>query len=155
MKYLVLIMISLFLSVSCTSQEEVKEKNNIQPKESWNVEKKYDEHGNIIRYDSTYSWSYSNFDGDSVTIGIASIMSSFRPFFDNNYSSIWEEGFGNPIWNDSLLYHDFFSPNYFYNRYKQNFFEMENMMRRMDSIRMDFFKNSYPGLQNPTIKKTK
>jgi hypothetical protein len=40
MKYLVLIMISLFLSVSCTSQEEVKEKNNIQPKESWNVGKK-------------------------------------------------------------------------------------------------------------------
>ena len=59
-KFILLFMVSL-LSVSCKGQENKTKKNekednktNIveEPKGTWKVDKKFDENGNLIRYDS-------------------------------------------------------------------------------------------------------
>ena len=61
-KYVLLFMIGM-LSVSCNSQnkdlknKESEEKSIKEPKGSWKVDKEFDENGNLIRYDSIYSWS--------------------------------------------------------------------------------------------------
>jgi len=64
--------ITLFVAVSlifsgCNGQEVKKDKNTSdttlisgnQPKEDIKVNKEYDKDGNLIRYDSTYTYYYS------------------------------------------------------------------------------------------------
>ena len=61
-KITVLVLVFFLISNFSFSQLEVyidTIKNN-SPNESWNVNKKYDKDGNIIQYDSSYSYSYSS-----------------------------------------------------------------------------------------------
>ena len=88
-KYILLFMIGL-LSVSCNGQKndtkntETKEnEGNIveQPKGSWKVDKEFDDNGNLIRYDSIYSWS-SNGKFDNLSLSDKdSLMQSFKSRF--------------------------------------------------------------------------
>lgn len=41
-------------------------KDTIQPKTTIQVHKEYDENGNLIRLDSTYTYFYSNIKNDSI-----------------------------------------------------------------------------------------
>ena len=58
----------MFIIIGCNSQEKdkkqtennLKEDSIVKPEEKWDVHKEYDEFGNLIKYDSIYSWSYSN-----------------------------------------------------------------------------------------------
>ena len=120
-----------------------------QPKESWSVDKEVDEYGNITRYDSTYTWSYSNMEGDSVSIDVDSVMRSFNNYFNRNFPSIWGQGFMSPMWNDSLFHRDFFMDDYFHRRWRNDFFDMDGMMQRMDSLHHRFFMENYPGAVVP------
>lgn len=147
--YLCLFACALFATATHAQQ------NKSQPKESWNVNKERDEQGNITRYDSTYTWSYSNMDGESVNINMDSIMNSFHSYFDQQFPSIWKYDFGAPVWNDSLLHRDFFNQDYFFNRWQNDFFQMDNMFRQMDSLRNRFFYESFPGLSIPPQPDTK
>ncbi|MCK0131155.1 hypothetical protein MWU59_06515 [Flavobacteriaceae bacterium F08102] len=98
-----------FLSLSCQGQVEksTQEKNENKPKTSYQVHKEYDEDGNLIRLDSTYSYVYSNTtmdpeelkefmknfnkmsnfsDLDSLfNFGSFQIPSDFRKFFQHNF----------------------------------------------------------------------
>jgi hypothetical protein len=49
----------LAMAVMVYAQEGEEEKSN-KPEILWNVQKEYDENGNIIRYDSSYSFYYSS-----------------------------------------------------------------------------------------------
>ena len=57
-----LVLFFLIISNSSHSQLEVyiDTSKTESPNESWNVNKKYDKDGNIIQYDSSYSYSYSS-----------------------------------------------------------------------------------------------
>ncbi len=66
----------MLLSHTMSAQEK-PEKKVRQPEIKWDVQKQLDENGNVIRYDSTYSWSWSNHDFD-----------------DNLLDSLFEEYFG-------------------------------------------------------------
>ncbi|WAC01988.1 hypothetical protein N7U66_19475 [Lacinutrix neustonica] len=61
MKKYVLVAITALLSMSCNGQKrKAKDIENTvveQPKGSWKVDKEFDDQGNLIRYDSIYSWS--------------------------------------------------------------------------------------------------
>ena len=71
MKKTAFTLLFLILFLGCNSQEkenqetqtDKKEKAIIKPKEKWDVKKEYDEFGNLIKYDSIYSYSYSNIEG--------------------------------------------------------------------------------------------
>ena len=92
------------------------------PNESWNVNKRYDKNGNIIQYDSSYSYSYTsngeylNIDSLISTFGINNFFSS--PFeidstlnFFNQRSRMIEDVFKEFIQIDSF-FNDFFDDNF-------------------------------------------
>tara|TARA_Y100000768_G_C23927399_1_gene658245 strand:- start:840 stop:1259 length:420 start_codon:yes stop_codon:yes gene_type:complete len=122
LKFLVLFF--LIISNSSFSQLEVyiDTMKNDSPNESWNVNKSYDKDGNIIQYDSSYSYSYSssgenlNIDSLISTFGINNFFSS--PFeldstfnFFNQRSRMIEDVFKEFIQIDSF-FNDFFEDNF-------------------------------------------
>lgn len=157
MKTIALSMLVLLSMCGCNAQEnKSEEKSNEKvivrnvPKESWTVNKEVDEYGNITRYDSTYTWSYSNIEGDSVSVNVDSVMHSFRRYINRSFPSLWDEGFLYPEGEDSLFHHDFFSDGYFHKRWKKgDFFDSEALLHKMDSLHRLFFRETYPGATVP------
>ncbi|KAA3642427.1 MAG: hypothetical protein DWP98_14165 [Bacteroidetes bacterium] len=160
MKTTVLALIATMFFTACNAQEssEKQSKNSSlknTPKESWTVNKELDENGNIIRYDSTYTWTYTNMDGDSVSVKMDSVLKSFNSYFNQQFPTAFGPSFMNPIWNDTLLQHDFFRDDFFKNRWEQDFYNMDEVFHQMDSLRNLFFKDRYPGLMESTKKQAK
>ncbi len=147
----VVTLLLLMTLIGCNSQEkekpEEKQFTETQPQEKWKVQKEYDEQGNLIRYDSVYSWTYSNVQGDSIQVNLDSVMDTFKNYFEETSSFRWDDYFSYFPKNDSLLLNDFFKPDYFFENWKRQHPEFENMIRQMDSTRNEFLKKFYPGLQ--------
>jgi hypothetical protein len=110
-----------------------------QPEVSIKVNKRYDDKGNLIGFDSTYSSFYSNVKGD--TAGMDSLMRSFDRYFNRNHSSFFDRQFNTLFFNDSLRYPDFFHNDFFMKRYELNHDYLKGMMHRMDSIKNRFYKD--------------
>ena len=70
------------------------------------IDKEYDENGKIILYDSTYSYFYSNYLNDSLTID--SIFQEFQPYFRWHYPEIIDDHFNHLFFSDTLYHYDFF-----------------------------------------------
>jgi hypothetical protein len=133
-------------------KEANKEEKNV-PKESWTVKKEMDENGNVIGYDSTYTWSYSTANGDSMTINVDSMLQSMHSYFGNTMPSLWDRNFMDPMMRDSLLPHDLFSDNYFEQRWKDQYFDMDKMFQEMDSLRNLFFEEQFPDMKlSPPVR---
>jgi len=154
MKTLNLLLVTALLVTGCKAQDKdknapeiVQDKSTIQniPKESWSIKKEVDEDGNVTRYDSTYTWSYSNL-GDSIDVNVDSVLNSFDLYFNRRMPSLWGPKFMNPMWRDSTTFPDFFTDDYFHNRWRKNLYDMDNMFKQMDSMRNRFFDDNYPGL---------
>ncbi|NAS12274.1 hypothetical protein [Poritiphilus flavus] len=149
-----LLMLAMLLFFGCNFQEKEskiedaseQEKTGIQPKERSQVHKEYDEHGNLIRYDSIYSWSYSNIDGDSVVVNLDSIMDAFRNYFNNSSPFEWNDDFSYFPRPDSLFLKDFFKDDYFLQHWEDQDFNVEEMIKKMDSTRNAFLRRFHPGL---------
>lgn len=88
--------------VSCHAQQEKKktEVSSNQPVTSWKVNKQYDNKGNLVRYDSTYSYSYSS-SGNSAEAD--SLMQQFRQQWNTqfNFGGLFRHPF--PMFTDSLF----------------------------------------------------
>ena len=125
------------------------QEDTIKPKVDIKVNKIYDDQGNLIRYDSTYVWSYSNNEGDSVSVLPDSILFEFKPFIHQQFPDFEIPDFNDFLYTDSAFYHDFFMPDYFYDRWRKSLMETDRMFREMDSLKNLFFQKSYPGLQKP------
>ena len=109
-----------------------------KPKIDVKVNKRYDEKGNMIGFDSTYTSYYSNITGDTARMD--SLMGSFDQFFKQRHSSFFGNQFDPLFFNDSLRYPDFFHNDYFMKRYELNDLYMRDMMQRMDSIKNTFYR---------------
>lgn len=137
MKNLLIISIFFFISHHTISQE-----NHTKPNENITVNKAYDEHGNLIKYDSIYSYSYSSKNTLQDSIKVA-----FQSHF-NNHSFFNDSVFNDFFKRDSLsdkLNHDTF----FFDEFINHDEMIKNMMKRMDSIQHLYFnQNSKP--QTPT-----
>jgi hypothetical protein len=160
MKRILFLLIIPFLLTGCSDAQtagEAKKKDrnttaaqeNVRPKVDIKVNKVYDDNGNLIRYDSTYVWSYSNVEGDSVTVVPDSIMYEFKPFIHRQFPDFEMPEFNDFLFTDSAFYHDFFTPDYFYDRWRKSMMETDRIFREMDSLKNLFFQRSYPGLQKP------
>lgn len=101
------------------------------------VNKKYDAEGNLISYDSTYSYFYSNMETD--TSAYDSLRTSFRLFFDKQYPDVFQNYFDQLFFGDSLLKTDFYYDDFFRKRYELNNKYFKQMILKMDSIRNEFF----------------
>ncbi len=119
-----MVFVFFLISNSSFSQLEVYVDTikNDSPNESWNVNKSFDKNGNIVQYDSSYSYSYSstgeylNIDSLITNFGINNFFSN--PFdldssfnFHNQKSKMMEKFFNEFMEIDSF-FNDFFD-NYF------------------------------------------
>lgn len=117
-----------------------------KPVVNWKVNKKYDDEGNIIAYDSTYTWSYTSKDGTVNNIAADSVMTAFKNQFNQQFHSVFMNEFGSPIWTDSLFERDFNDSDYFMKKWENHYFDMYKIMGLMDSMRNSFLEKNYPGL---------
>ncbi|MFQ3578649.1 MAG: hypothetical protein SNJ71_00735 [Bacteroidales bacterium] len=113
-----------------------------QPRENIKVNKEYDKDGNLIRYDSTYTYYYSNIKGNKAVAD--SIFNNFRNMFENTYPFSTKPYFDNLFFQDSLLHYDFYKKDFFYNRFMQNMQRMDRLFWEMDSIKNKFFMEQFP-----------
>ncbi|MEP3837028.1 MAG: hypothetical protein ABJM36_05245 [Algibacter sp.] len=133
MKTLKLIPLFCLLFFNCSGQD--KQKNEalaLKPDENITVNKEYDENGNLTRYDSIYSYSYSN-NGkltDSLKIEFQKYFNSHSFFNDSFFKDFFDQDPDSKQFNSENFFHDGFMN---HNR------QIEQMMRRMDSIQQLFF----------------
>ncbi len=114
------------------SQAQIME----QPKSSWKV----DENGNLIRYDSIYSWSsHNNFD-NLTPIEPDSIMQSFKSRFFTKFSHVKNQGFEDIFAEDSLFNRQFFNDDFFENDFGRDFMDIDSIKQRMLERQRKFLK---------------
>ncbi|MBQ0787426.1 MAG: hypothetical protein KBT69_08000 [Oceanihabitans sp.] len=133
-KYVLLCMVGL-LSMRCSGQntetETKKEKLVEQPKGSWKVDKEFDENGNLVRYDSVYSWSSSN-TYDKLSLSERdSLMQSFKSKFFTNFSEFENQGFEAVFSPDSLFSKRFFNDDFFESPFGADFIDIDKIRQQM------------------------
>jgi len=131
-------MLCAFLIVASSALAQAQVKENLKtyptPKENSSVTKKYDENGNLIQYDSVYTFSYSNFNPDSSEL--ESIFQTFPKFFNQNMDEFLGSDFIRP---DSVFFNNFFNGNFFEQGFINQDEDLLKLMQRMDSIKNEFF----------------
>ena len=140
MKAKILVAVFIFSGlVSCNSQTAKSGKNKDEkmskPHEEVTVNRKYDENGNLIEFDSTYTSYYSNVTGD--TIAMDSVLSQFPEYFNNSFDFDFPEYFfdTDSAWNPEFFHRDFFE-----SQFMEKNEEMRRMIQQMDSIKNEFFR---------------
>ncbi|MEH1008361.1 MULTISPECIES: hypothetical protein [unclassified Winogradskyella] len=149
MKKYILLLMTVFLCVSCSGQEnkakngETKEANKAiaeVPKGSWKVDKEFDENGNLIRYDSIYSWSSSNMYNDLSPMDRDSLIESFRSRFFTNFSQFEDQGFEDIFSQDSLFSNRFFNDDFFGSSFGKDFMNIDKIREQMLKRQMEFLE---------------
>jgi hypothetical protein len=147
----ILIMSVLLLFLNACTNGQNKEKDKIEdnkkavsdslhtPKTNIKVNKEYDDDGNLIRYDSTYTSFYSNIEGDKAKAD--SIFNKFKLDFNFHYPFSKKPYFDNLFFTDSLLKYDFYKKDFFDKRFHMNMKHMEDMFKEMDSIKNKYYKS--------------
>ncbi len=135
MKTLNLITLFCLLFFNCSGQDKTEktENNTIKPDENITVNKEYDEFGNLKRYDSIYSYSYSSNGKLSDSLKL-----QFQKHF-NNHSLFSNSFFSDFFGKDSISGGGFYPEDFFQKGFSNHNTEIEQMMRRMDSIQQLFF----------------
>jgi len=154
---MIAIVISMSLN-SCNGQEK-KQSSEIKgdqamPQTNIKVNKQYDKNGNLVKYDSTYSYYYSNIISDKK-LG-DSIFNNFKNHFNQQYFFSKEPFFNSSFFEDSLLKYDFYKKDFFRDRFRNNMARMDSLFWGMDSMKNSFFNKQF-NLPGPpkTAKKTK
>lgn len=144
--------------ISCNGetkrQKDTVVNNASDPHTSIKVDKKYDDKGNLVKYDSTYSYYYSNVK-DNINLK-DSIFNNFKKHFNRSYFFSNEPYFNDFFFQDSLLKYDFYRKDFFINRFRNNLRRMDSLFWSMDSMKNNFFNRQFmvPGpLKAPKINK--
>jgi hypothetical protein len=117
-----------------------------KPKVNIQVNRRYDEKGNVIGFDSTYTSFYSNVQGDTTSMN--SMMRGFDTYFADKHPLFLQREFSPLFFTDSLRYPDFFHKDFFMKRYELNDMYMRDMMQRMDSIKNQYFEKESKDQEN-------
>lgn len=112
-----------------------------KPRVNIHVNKHFDKHGNIIKYDSTYSYFYSS-PGSNYFFNnnTDSLLNHFRKHFQKNYS----DSLFPPLFNDSLFNKGFFDDDYLRRQMELNKKLFEEMYQQMNKFEEDYMKQKYP-----------
>lgn len=124
---------------SAKLEKEQHEDSLVKPKVNIKVNRHYDDKGNVVGFDSTYTSYYTNVAGDTAQMD--SLMNRFDRYFNLNHSSFFRNEFNPLFFNDSLRYPDFFHDDFFRKRYELNDEYLKGMMQRMDSIKNEFYRD--------------
>ncbi|XMO85548.1 hypothetical protein AAFN75_12195 [Algibacter sp. AS12] len=133
MRTLNLIPLFCLLFFNCSGQDKQQsEPLALKPDENITVNKEYDENGNLTRYDSIYSYSYSS--NEKVN---DSLKMEFQKHFNSH--SFFNDSFFNDFFGRDSDSKQFHSENFFHDGFMNHNQQIEHMMRRMDSIQQLFF----------------
>ena len=147
MKRITVFLISVLMLSSCNAQTDKEskdtKKDSIKPKVDFKVNKEYDENGNLIKYDSIYTYYYSNIDKNAMMND--SIFKKFNEHF-NTKSPFIDDSFFNDFFREDMYSEDaFFSEDFFRGNSKKNQMMMMNkILSKMDSLKNEFFIKQYP-----------
>ena len=136
MKTLKLMPLFCLLFFNCSAQNKQKsDGNTTKPDENIQVNKEYDEHGNLIKFDSIYSYSYSSNGklNDSIKMQFQRHFNTHSFFNDSFYDDFFKR--------DSITGH-FNHQNFFIDGFKNQDEKIKSMMKRMDSIQQLFFNQN-------------
>lgn len=134
---------------SCTDKEKSKERTETRiirekdngegkPNVKIKVNKRYDRKGNLISFDSTYTSYYSSNKGDKVLMD--RLIKEFKNPFAKEFPFMNDRYFKDLFYADSLMDNDFFHEDFFRKRYELNIEYMKQMMKEMDSVKNEFFR---------------
>jgi len=90
MKTTIKILLFLFVITIFRNNIYAQNQKSSLPDEHINVNKEFDEKGNVIKYDSTYSWSWSSDGSQSINDSIAAKFPQIlnnKSFFDNSFNN--------------------------------------------------------------------
>ncbi len=121
---MVVFLLLLFATSSCTYAQK-KNDPMPKPKVQYHVNKEVDEHGNIIRYDSTYVWSWSNVDSGS------------NIFVQDSFYTKFFKDWRNPFDDDSMLFG--FKP-FSFPSFDDDWFNIDKQMERMMQRHLQMMK---------------
>jgi hypothetical protein len=155
-KYILLLIVTL-VSVSCNGQNKESEKAIIkekqptldyQPKGSWKVDKEFDENGNLIRYDSIYSWSSDSSLENISPFERDSLMKSLKSRFFTNFSKFEKEGFEDVFAQDSLFSKRFFNDDFFGSDFGKDFMNIDKIREEMIARQKKFLEKYQSEFKN-------
>lgn len=119
-----------------------------QPKENWTVNKKLDENGRIIQYDSTYSWSYSSKNNE---FNLPNVKDPFTNFLDDDFFSVLGPTHFDQIFKDSLFSPVF--PKWKFPDPRTNYLnQFQPIIKHMDSLHRQIFQQYYNNGKQKTNK---
>lgn len=160
---IILISFTVFVSFS-NHHYSISEKNKrmtgkdtiqTNPKIDIKVNKEYDDNGNIIRYDSSYTYIYTYPNGNTEELNIDSIFNRFRPYFFDHGFDVIHDPFKSFFDKDTFYQRHFFDDDFFMNQFENEMFQFKKMMQEMDSLRNRFLKEMYPEYIDEPAKQTK
>lgn len=140
-KYILLLVVGL-LSLGCGGQDNETKKNKKEetktgvtkePKATWNVNKEFDENGNLIRYDSIYSWSSNDAYNNHRLFNTDSLMQTFKSGFEN-------KGFENAFVLDSIFSQHVFNDHFFGNNFGDDITDIDKLRQQMIAMQRKFLE---------------
>ena len=135
MKKLVLLCFCLCAFVEGFTQVKKPEsKDSLQPTEKIQVNKIYDEQGRLTRYDSIYSYSYSNTGKMND-----SLKRVFETYFKND--TVFPEGFFNDFFKKDSVTGEFNHRAFFSKGLRTQQNEIKNIMKQADSLQRMFMED--------------
>ncbi len=153
MKRILILVLTVMMFGACDAQTESKTQpnnnelsNKTKPKIDYKVNKEYDKDGNLIRYDSVYTYYYSNVDKDALIND--SIFQKLNEHFENNSLLSQNPLFKDLIDKDQSLEDDFFTEDFFQKSFERNQQLMNEFLLQMDSVKNQFFMDNYPLNEN-------
>jgi hypothetical protein len=99
------------------------------------VNKRYDDNGNLVGFDSLYSTFYSTASGDTLD----RMRHGFEAYFNRQHSTFFNNRMNALFLSDTLSYPDFFHDDFFRQHLQLNDAYMKDMMQRMDSIKNEYY----------------
>ena len=160
MKKIMILSLAAILNMNCNAQEKKKDKNvqikkdapaqaAEQPKGTWKVDKEFDEEGNLIRYDSIYSWSSrDDLDGLSL-LDRDSTLQSMQSKFYSRFSQFEKHGFDDIFSKDSLFTHQFFADDFFKSDFGEDFMDLDKMHERLEAMQKKFLEKYRSEFEDP------
>lgn len=109
------------------------------PRTEVRVNKEYDEHGNLIDFDSTYASFHSTYSTDPTRMD--SLFRDLRSRMNRHFPMMNDPVFHDLFFRDSILQPDFFHDDFFRRRMDMNERWMQELMAEMDSMKNAYFRN--------------
>lgn len=161
MKTLIMAITVAFAMSGCNAQEKDTIKDlsahevvaHSVPRGTWKVTKELDENGNLIRYDSIYTYSYGNVNGREIPApDLDSAMANFERYMQQMSPPSFNGMMANPSAKDSLR-NNFYERGVFSNHWEDFFSDMKEQIKMMDSLHRAFMQQTQPGLFPPEERK--